>query len=710
MAEDEQPGATVAEGERGAAERSGPGSAAEELDRLAEIVCALRTRLDGSDASELGDVDAAELAAAERRLAAVGVDLSGDGPPLAEVIAERERLRAELERLQALRRLGVVASGLALYRSSRGRARRVAKRVLRGSPRFGAAASYARWVALYDTLTEADHRRIRRRLAGLADAPTISVLMPVHDPDLGHLEAAITSVRDQLFERWQLCIADDASTNPAVPALLDRVAAADERIRVVRRVENGRIALATNSALELATGDWVAFLDHDDVLAPHALASVAFELERYPGAAMVYSDEDRLDEAGRRFGPFFKPDFDPVLLLGQNFICHLVAMRRSIVEQVGGLRDEFDGAQDYDLVLRVTERLEESAIRHVPRVLYHWRAHAGSTASAITAKSHAPRAGRRAVAEHLERTKRPGEVFPVFDGTYQRVRWPDPKRWPKVAIVVPTRDGALLQRCLDSVKHLSTYPDYEVIVVDNGSRSRATLAYLATREQDLVPCRVLRDPRPFNFAALNNRAVATTDAEVVCLLNDDAEVLTPGWLEEMVRELLQPQVGAVGAKLYYSDGTVQHAGVVLGVGGIAGHAFRHFDRLAPGYFGAALLPRRYSAVTGACMVVRRAAWDALGGLDEEVFGVSFNDVDFCLRLGQAGWKVVWTPAAELYHHESVSRGADTDGRNVARATRERGEALARWAPRFLHDPCYNPNLTLEAEDFSLAWPSRAPFP
>jgi GT2 family glycosyltransferase len=454
----------------------------------------------------------------------------------------------------------------------------------------------------------------------------------------------------------------------------------------------------------LASGQWVAPLDHDDILPEHALAIVALEISKHPDAGFFYSDEDKVDSGGVRRDPFFKPDFDPLLLVGQNFVSHLSVFRKELVDRVGGYREGYEGSQDWDLTLRVSELVEPQQVVHIPHVLYHWRVHEQSTASLVSAKPYAIDAGRRAVMDHLVRTGQTGRATRVGKSGHIRVAWDLPDPSPLVSIIIPTRDGKLLQRCIDSVLSLTVYPHFEVVVIDNSSASHATLAYLQNYDDRLT---VIRDERPFNYALLNNWAVDRTSGEVVCLLNDDTEIITGEWLTEMVGQLLQPGVGAVGAKLYYNDGRIQHAGVVLGIYGVAGHGHRMFDRLSPGHAGHLQLAHRMSAVTAACAVFRREAWEAVRGFDEANLPIAFNDVDLCLRLQAAGWSVVWTPYAELFHRESISRGRDDIGPRAEAFKREVTYMEQRWGFQWLRkDPYYNPNLSLDSEDFSLAWPPR----
>jgi glycosyltransferase involved in cell wall biosynthesis/2-polyprenyl-3-methyl-5-hydroxy-6-metoxy-1,4-benzoquinol methylase len=566
--------------------------------------------------------------------------------------------------------------------------------------------TYETWIDTFDTLDDEARANIGSQLSALTQGPKISVIMPVFDPPVAMLRAAIESVREQLYEDWELCIADDCSTDSSVEQLLSEYAASDDRIKVIRREENGHISAASNSALSLVSGEWVALLDHDDILAPHALALIALAIAESPTAGVVYSDEDKLDESGKRRDPFFKPNFDPLLLLGQNFVSHFSAFRKDLVDRVGGYRIGYEGSQDWDLTLRVTELLTPSQVIHIPHVLYHWRVHASSTASLVSAKPYAVDAGQRAVGDHLERTARRATATRIGQWGFNRVTWELPDPPPKVSVIIPTRDGDRLARCIDSVLAFTIYPDFEVLVIDNGSRRRTTLEYLRGNEHRIT---VIRDDRPFNHSALNNAAVPLTSGEVVCLLNDDTEVIGGDWLTEMVGQLYQPGVGAVGAKLYYGDGRVQHAGVILGVHGVAAHAHRNFDRLSTGYFGHLQLAHRMSGVTAACMVVRREAWRQVGGFDEASLPNVLNDVDLCLRLQQAGWDIVWTPYAELFHHESTSRGIDNEGPQAEAFAGAVAVMETKWGIEGLrNDPHYSPNLSLDAEDFSLAWPPRVP--
>jgi O-antigen biosynthesis protein len=567
--------------------------------------------------------------------------------------------------------------------------------------------SYERWVADYDQLSHEDRERIRRRIDSFKYKPRISVLMPTYDTPEAYLRRAVATVQEQLYPNWELCIADDCSPKSRVRVVLEELATKDERIKVVYREKNGHISAATNSALSLAAGEFIALLDHDDELAPHALYMVVEELNAHRKAGLVYSDEDKIDDDGRRYDPYFKSGWNPDLFLSHNMVSHLGVYRKALVDEVGGFREGFEGSQDYDLALRVVEHLSPDQIRHIPHVLYHWRAVAGSTAHAAEEKPYAYTAGTRAIEEHLGRRGVSAKVEPAHRGSvFYRVRYALPRSQPKVSIIIPTRDRLdLLRRCVDGIRDGTDYRALEVIIVDNQSTNEETLGYLENLEERGGAV-VLRYEEPFNFSAINNAAARRASGEVLVFLNNDIEILSRQWLQEMVSHAIRPEVGAVGALLYYPDDTIQHAGVVLGIGGVGNHAHLRMPRGADGYFGRARLIQNFAAVTAACMAVRREVFAAVDGFDERL-RVAFNDVDFCVRLLKAGYWNVFTPYAELRHHESASRGSDFSAENHDRFMAENREMENRWGPLLKNDPFYNPNLTLTAEDFSLAFPPRA---
>lgn len=563
---------------------------------------------------------------------------------------------------------------------------------------------YAQWVKYYDTLDDALIERIKADMEPWADAPLISVIMPVYNPPLDLLIEAVESVRAQLYPHWELCIADDASSDPEVRNYLRDLTVDDNRIRVVFREFNGHIVQASNSALALAQGQFITLLDNDDLLARHALYCIARAIRENPDAGLIYSDEDKVDTNGARSAPYFKPDWNEFLFRSQNMICHLAAYRRTLVDQVGQFREGYEGAQDYDLALRCVDALDRRQIVHIPHVLYHWRIHAGSTALGGSEKPYAARAGVKALDEHLRRQGGIGiaELLPL--GMY-RVRYTLPSALPLVSLIIPTRNAhALVKQCIDSIKALTTYPRYEIILIDNGSDEPVSLEYFAQLGQE-NNIRVLRDDGPFNYSALNNRAVKIANGELIGLINNDIEVISPGWLEEMVSIALQPQVGAVGARLWYPDDRLQHGGIIVGLGGVAGHSHKYLPKGAPGYFCRGELIQEFSAVTAACLIVKKSVFEEVGGLNEKDLKIAFNDVDFCLKIQEAGYFNVWTPYAELYHHESATRGIEDTAEKQARFAEEIQYMKSRW-PNILNDYAYSPNLTLDREDFSLAWPPR----
>jgi glycosyltransferase involved in cell wall biosynthesis len=564
--------------------------------------------------------------------------------------------------------------------------------------------NYGSWIAMYDAITESDRRAIRAHIRALPYKPLISVIMPVCDPREEHLRAAIDSVRKQLYPNWELCIADDASSNESIRQILRHYAKIDTRIRVVFRAVRGHISAASNSALEVARGDFVALLDHDDQIPEHALYMVAVEVNEHPDAVVIYTDEDKLDEKGERLSPYFKCDWNPDLFYGQNMITHLGVYRADLVRQVGGFREGFEGSQDYDLALRVVELVRPGQVRHIPHVLYHWRITEGSAALDLRNKSYAHEAARKALQSHFNRCGINAQSIPAPGYPYfHRALFTLPSDLPLVTVIIPTRNAKnLLERAVAGVRR-ARYDRVELIIVDNQSDDPETLAYLSDLRRSGVT--ILSHDQPFNWSALNNFAASQARGDVLLFLNNDVEPLDDEWLEEMVRHISRPEVAVVGAALYYPDGRLQHGGVLLGLGGVAGHAHHGFPMMHPGYFGRAVLVQNFSAVTGACMATRKNVFLELGGFDAENLPVSFNDVDYCLRVRERGYRVVWTPYARLYHLEGASRG-----RGSADSPRHRLEIdymRRRWGHLLESDPYYNPNLTLDRADFSLAWPPRA---
>ncbi|MGH7962842.1 MAG: glycosyltransferase, partial [Candidatus Binatia bacterium] len=494
------------------------------------------------------------------------------------------------------------------------------------------AADYQQWVVAYDTLTGTDRALISRAVERLTYRPLISIVMPTYNTPEKWLRRAIESVRNQLYPHWELCLADDASSAPHVRQVLEEYRAQDARITVVYREQNGHISAASNSAIALATGDFIALLDHDDELTAHALYMVAAELNAHPQADLLYSDEDKIDAHGQRHHPYFKPDWNPDLFLAQNLVTHLCVCRTSLVREVGGFHAGYEGAQDWDLVMRISERIPPAHIRHIPHVLYHWRAIPGSTALAVGEKDYAREAQYKMLVSHFARIRQQVEILPVA-GACWRIQYPVPQPPPLVTLIIPTRDRVdLLRRCVESIYQKTTYPRFEIIIVDNQSEDPRTLTYLrqVAGERGVT---VLQYDAPFNYSAINNYAAQHARGEVLGFLNNDIEVISPAWLTEMVSQALRPEIGAVGAMLYYPNNTIQHAGVILGLGtsSLCAHAFIYQPRGYPGPIGRALLSQNLSAVTAACMVLRRAVFAEVEGLDDTHLAIAYNDVDLCLR-------------------------------------------------------------------------------
>jgi GT2 family glycosyltransferase len=562
-------------------------------------------------------------------------------------------------------------------------------------------AGYTEWVDVVERpllrdLDQDSGARVER----LVQRPLISVLMPVHETNEHHLSRALSSVLEQSYPHWELCIVDDASRSSRVRNILEEHARQHPRVKLSFRSNHGHICHTCNDALALASGELVAVLDHDDVLPRHALLLVAQAATAHPRAALFYGDEDKLSGDIIREQPHFKPAFDPDLLLGQNYLGHLVVARTDRVREVGGFRPGYEGSQDHDLWLRLTERLTRDQIVHIPQILYHWRMSASSTAASAEAKPYTAEAGIKAVRDALMRrdvdaTVEHGEVANTYRVTRQL-----PTPAPLVTVIIPTRDAPrLLATCVDSLLGRTDYPAFEVLIVDNHTTDPEALRYLerAARDDRVM---VLRDDRPFNFSALNNRAVTHAKGSIITLLNNDIEVIDAGWLRELVSHAVRPEIGCVGAKLLYPDGTIQHAGVVVGLHGLAGHPYKHMSAHHPGYYGRLGMPHSVSAVTAACLAVDRAKYQQLGGFDERI-AVAFNDVDFCLRASDAGYRNLLAPRAVLRHHESATRGLDQD---VAKRQRFMGEVellKQRWGSRLYADPCYSPHLSLDHDDYSL---------
>lgn len=561
-----------------------------------------------------------------------------------------------------------------------------------------AGPSYREWIDQNENLQNSE-----LELAEARYEPLISIVVPIWNTPADLLRKCIESVQRQTYQHWQLCLADDASTLPHVKGIIASYAASDRRIECVFREENGHICRASNSALELATGEYVALLDHDDELAPDALYWVIEALNKNPSARLLYSDEDKIDEEGRRFDPHFKSEWNQDMFFSQNYLSHLGVYQRELLSLVGGFRLGVEGSQDHDLVLRCLPHLHPEEIVHIPRVLYHWRTAEGSTAKEAAEKTYTTDAGIKALQDYFDTEGTVGTTVTegLVPNTY-RVLYPIPEMRPLVSLLIPTRDSVnLLESCVRSIIEKTTYNNYEIIIIDNGSAQAETLAFFETITREDSRIKVIPYNLPFNYSAINNYGVEQAKGEVIGLVNNDIEVISPEWLEEMLRHAVRPEIGCVGAKLYYEDDTIQHAGVIVGIGGVAGHSHKGYPRMKPGYFSRLKIVQNLSAVTAACLLVRKSVYVQVGGLDEESLQVAFNDVDFCLKVRMAGYRNLWTPYAELYHYESKSRGYEDTPEKARRFKSEVEYMENKWGQLLKADPYYSPNLTLVREDFSL---------
>lgn len=539
----------------------------------------------------------------------------------------------------------------------------------------------------------------RQRQEVFENGPCFSIAVPLYQTKEKYLREMIESVQAQTYTNWELCLADGSGREHSLQPVVGEYIAKDKRIKYCLLDSNEGIAGNTNEALKMADGDFVVLTDHDDLLSPEALYQCAKAVQKEPQTDVIYSDEDKVDMSGKKFfEPHFKSDYNIDLLCTMNYICHLFVVRKDVMERAGLFESCYDGAQDHDFILRCTEKAEH--IVHIPKVLYHWRCHAQSTSENPESKLYAFENGCKAVKAHYDRIGVPAEVVQgPFYGMYRtHYLW---KEQPLVSILIPNKDHAAdLKKCMDSIEEKSTYRNFEFIIVENNSTEEETFAYYKEIEKrDNV--RVLYYKEDFNYSRINNFGAKEANGEYVLLLNNDTEMIEPDSIKEMLDVCMRPDVGIVGAKLLYEDNTIQHAGVIIGFGGVAGHAFIGQDRDDNGYFSRIISVQDLSAVTAACLMVRRSVFDEVEGLNEE-FKVAFNDIDFCLKVRKAGYLVVYNPYAQFYHYESKSRGQEDSADKVARFQQEIGLFGERWGELLEHgDPYYNPNLTLDKADFSL---------
>ena len=534
-------------------------------------------------------------------------------------------------------------------------------------------------------------------IEGFAQKPLISIVMPVYNVSPKLLKAAIKSVEEQQYTNWELCIADDCSTNQETINVLKSYST--NKIKIVYLKENGNISKASNEALKLATGSYVALLDNDDTLTKDALLEVVRYINDF-NPDIIYSDEDKINQLDEYSAPHHKPEFSPDLLLSQNYICHFLVIKKEIIDSVGGFEIGLEGAQDYDLILKCTEKT--SNIRRIPKVLYHWRMIEGSTATNIGAKSYAHEALRKALTNHLKRKAIDAQII---DGKYPstfRVKR-SIEGAPLVSILIPFKDKIeLLKMCIDSILKKSSYTNFEIIGLSNNSEEEATFAAMKQYEQKDSRIKFYEYNFAFNYSAINNYGEQFSKGEHLILLNNDIEIITPDWIEALLEHSQRPEVGVVGAKLYYPNETVQHAGVIVGIGGVAGHAHKYYNRQDPGYHSRLNVIQNFSALTGACFMVKHSIFKQLGGLNQNELTIAFNDIDFCLRAMELNCINVFTPYCEAYHHESISRGLEDSPVKQKRFQKEIDYMMARHAAAIEGpDPYYNPNLTRISEDFSL---------
>lgn len=564
------------------------------------------------------------------------------------------------------------------------------------------SVAYEEWIETVELPSLPGNKEVSLMLASMTHPPVISIVIPVYNPAEIYLRACLDSVLAQSYPHWELCIADDRSPKEHVQRVLREYEAKDSRIKVVYRKHNGHISAASNSALEIAKGDFVALLDHDDVLPEHAMLFMAQAICEQPHTQILYSDEDKINARGERFDPHFKSDWNPDLFFSQNYVSHLGVYRRSLLQQIGGFRLGVEGSQDQDLLLRCLPHVAAEQIVHIPRVLYHWRTIEGSTALASGEKSYTTEAGIKALRDYFSKQQPEVTVEAGLVPNTYRVRYPISEPAPLVSLLIPTRDRrALTETAVRSIIDRSTYTHFEILILDNGSVEQETLDFFAQIQQEDSRVRVLRYDHPFNYSAINNFGVRHAKGAIIGLVNNDVEVINPDWLTEMVSHCMRPEIGCVGAKLYYSNDTLQHGGVILGIGGVAGHSHKQYPRHHPGYFSRLLLTQTLSAVTAACLLIRKNIYEEVAGLDEENLHVAFNDVDFCLKVREAGYRNLWTPYAELYHYESISRGAEDSPEKIARFAREVNFMKSKWGKHLELDPFYSPNLSKDREDFSI---------
>lgn len=592
-------------------------------------------------------------------------------------------------------------------------------------------SNYRKWIKDFDHPRSSANVRLEKQIDSLRYKPLVSIILPVANVPSTFLKKTIRSVREQSYQNWQLCIAighsdlksqqfiqnlekeDSRIIHKTRPRAVDFSKIPGESghdFRSLFRIpddvqynlEKSNLSCLVNSALSLASGEFCTFLNQDDLLHKNALASVVDSLNSNLNLEIIYSDEDKIDELGNRHDPIFKPAWNPDLLISSNYLSRMLTVTKKIVATVGGFREDLEAYQDWDYCLKATEKSDPKKIYHVPKILYHVRSQGTHIPNNRLKIGMDSKEKFKVLTAYIDRNKVRGEV--VRDSSaLERIKYFLPKNLPKVSIIIPTRDQlGILKTCIDGILKNIVYANYTITILDNNSELAETHEYFQTMKGQGI--RVLSIPGPFNFSKLVNVGVASCSGELLLLLNNDIEAITSGWLDEMVRHALRPGIGVVGAKLLYPNGKIQHAGVILGIGGVAGHAFRYFDGNATGPLHRLTLVQNYSAVTGACMLFKRCIFDEVGGFEEQELPVAFNDVDFCLRVLQKGYRNLFTPTAELIHHESYSRGKDDTPEKQLQFQKECKYMKKKWGEILNNDPAYNPNLTKLKEDFGLGIP------
>ncbi len=564
--------------------------------------------------------------------------------------------------------------------------------------------SYLSWIDQYGTLTPHDRALIEAQIREYPSQPLISILLPVRDANEQFLTEVLESLHKQIYIKWECCIVDNAS-DPNIRTILEDFSGLDSRFKIVYHDSRGPISASLNSALSTADGEYIGLLGQGDIISEHALYFVVNEIINHPHVEMIYSDEDLIDEFSVRYDPYFKPDWNPDLFCGHNLLAHFLVINTDRVRQTGGFRDTCEGAHDWDLALRISEKIPSSHIRHIPYILYHWRAIIGSVTPQHNTVTYTKTAQYKALATHYSRINHPVTIT-LIDDEFWKIDHIIEEPKPLTSIIIPTKNQVRhLKDCIESIRNRTYYSNYEIIVINNQSDDQHTLEYLReTNEEGLIS--LLDYDHTFNYSAINNFAVPKAKGDVLVFMNNDIEVISPDWLEVMVGNAVRPDIGAVGAMLYYPNDTIQHAGIILGLREVAGHIYYGSPRGTLGQRGRVQLAQNFTAVTGACLAITKNKLIEVGGFNEKQLGIAYNDIDLCIRLMKAGYRNVWTPHAELYHFESLSREYEDTPEKYSRFKLEAEYLKNQWSEILMNDPTYNPNLSLAKPDFSLAFPPR----